>query len=59
MTGGIERKVKEASRIANMGIDVSFVSGLVPQRLLDAAQGKNPIGTVLKGRKVAPLSNSR
>jgi len=54
VTGGIERKIKEATRIANMGIDVSFVSGFVPQRLLEAAHGKNPIGTILNGQKVVP-----
>lgn len=59
VTGGIERKIKEASRIANMGIDVSFVSGLVPQRVLAAAQGKNPIGTVLKGAESFSLTKNR
>lgn len=59
VTGGIERKIKEASRIANMGIDVSFVSGLVPQRVLAAAQGKNPIGTVLKGAESVSLTKNR
>ena len=58
VTGGIERKIKEATKIANMGIDVSFVSGLVPQRLLDAADGKAPLGTIIRGRRGLPYSNS-
>lgn len=55
VTGGIERKINEATRIAKMGIDVSFVSGFVPQRLLDAAQGKDPLGTIIRGVRGSSL----
>ncbi|MFQ6011325.1 MAG: isopentenyl phosphate kinase [Nitrososphaerales archaeon] len=56
VTGGVARKIQEATKIAQMGIDVSFVNGLVPQRLVDAAQGQDPLGTVIRGARDSSLS---
>ncbi|AIC15024.1 isopentenyl phosphate kinase [Nitrososphaera viennensis] len=52
VTGGMQRKVREAFKIASMGMDVVLVNGLYPERIAQAAQGKVQTGTVVKkGRK--------
>lgn len=51
VTGGMQRKVREAFKIASMGMDVVLVNGLVPERIAQAAAGKAPVGTVIRGRK--------
>jgi isopentenyl phosphate kinase len=51
VTGGMQRKVKEAFKIASMGMDVVLVNGLYPERIAQAAQGKVQTGTVIRGRK--------
>jgi len=50
-TGGMQRKVTEAFKIASSGMDVLMINGLVPERILEAAQGILKVGTVVKGRK--------
>ena len=50
-TGGMQRKVTEAFKIASHGIDVLMINGLVPERIIEAAQGTLKVGTVVKGRK--------
>jgi isopentenyl phosphate kinase len=50
-TGGMQRKVTEAFKIASDGIDVLMINGLVPERIIEAAQGTLKVGTVIKGRK--------
>ena len=50
-TGGMQRKVTEAFKIASYGIDVLMINGLVPERIIEAAQGTLKVGTVVKGRK--------
>ena len=50
-TGGMQRKVTEAFKIASHGTDVLMINGLVPERIIEAAQGTLKVGTVVKGRK--------
>jgi len=51
VTGGMQRKVTEAFKIASYGMDVLMVNGLVPDRIAEAAAGTLKVGTVVKGRK--------
>ena len=50
VTGGMTRKIKEATEIAKLGIDVHILNGLHPERLVAAAQGEPVIGTVISRR---------
>jgi isopentenyl phosphate kinase len=50
-TGGMQRKVTEAFKIASHGMDVLMINGLVPERIIEAAEGTLKVGTVVKGRK--------
>src|ERR671918_192946 len=50
-TGGMQRKVTEAFKIASHGMDVVMINGLLPERIIDAAEGKLKVGTLVKGRK--------
>jgi isopentenyl phosphate kinase len=50
-TGGMQRKVTEAFKIAANGMDVLMINGLIPERILETAQGTLKVGTVVKGRK--------
>ena len=49
-SGGMQRKVREAFKIASMGMDVVLVNGLHPERIAAAARGRMD-GTVVRGRK--------
>ncbi len=51
VTGGMTRKVEEASKISKMGLDVFFVNGNKPSRIIDAIKNKKFEGTLFKGRK--------
>ena len=51
VTGGMQRKVREAFKIASLGMDVMLVNGLVPERIAEAAGGKAPVGTLMRGQK--------
>jgi isopentenyl phosphate kinase len=51
VTGGMQRKITEAFKIASSGMDVMMVNGLYPDRVLDAVQGKPTIGSLLKSRR--------
>ncbi|MBM3897462.1 MAG: isopentenyl phosphate kinase family protein [Thaumarchaeota archaeon] len=53
VTGGMEGKLGEAVRIAKAGIDVLFSNGLKKERLMKALKGKDPHGTLVRGRVVA------
>ena len=53
VTGGMEGKLYEAVRIARIGIDVIFTNGLKKGRLMKALKGKDPDGTLVKGKVVA------
>jgi isopentenyl phosphate kinase len=50
-TGGMQRKVTEAFKIASHGMDVVIINGLIPERITEAAKGTVKVGTVVKGRK--------
>jgi isopentenyl phosphate kinase len=50
-TGGMQRKVTEAFKIASHGMDVVIINGLIPERIIEAAKGTVKVGTVVKGRK--------
>lgn len=49
VTGGMQRKVTEAFKIASYGMDVMMVNGLVPERISEAIEGRLQVGTVVKG----------
>ncbi|HKZ62230.1 MAG TPA: hypothetical protein VJZ68_07440, partial [Nitrososphaera sp.] len=49
VTGGMQRKVTEAFKIASYGMDVLMVNGLVPDRIAEAISGRLRVGTVVKG----------
>lgn len=51
VTGGMQRKAREAFKIASLGMDVMLVNGLVPERIAQAINGQSPVGTLVKGRK--------
>ena len=50
VTGGMQRKIKEASAIASLGIDVQIINGLMPERLVDAVEGRLKLGTTITRR---------
>ena len=50
-TGGMQRKVTEAFKIASHGMDVVIINGLIPERIIEAARGTVNVGTVVMGRK--------
>jgi len=50
VTGGMKRKVEEAITIAKMGIDVFFVNGNKPQRILNAIKSRKFEGTLFRGK---------
>ncbi len=49
VTGGMSRKIKEAMTITKAGTDVFFVNGKIPQRMVDAINGKEFEGTLFRG----------
>jgi isopentenyl phosphate kinase len=49
VTGGMQRKVTEAFKIASYGMDVLMVNGLKPERIAQAVAGRPDLGTVVKG----------
>lgn len=51
VTGGMQRKVTEAIKIASSGMDVLIINGLKPKRIIEAVTGTLQIGTVVKRRK--------
>ncbi len=50
VTGGMTRKVEEATKIAKMGLEVFFVNGNKPQRITKAVKKKRFEGTLFRGR---------
>ena len=48
VTGGMTRKITEASKMAKAGMKVFFVNGNKPQRIFDAVSGKKLEGTVFR-----------
>ena len=53
VTGGMKGKLKEAIKIAGMGINVHFTNGLKEEHLIKALKGKDHKGTLLKGKVLA------
>jgi isopentenyl phosphate kinase len=49
VTGGMQRKVIEAFKIASHRMHVLMVNGLVPERIAEAVEGRLKIGTLVKG----------
>jgi isopentenyl phosphate kinase len=51
VTGGMRRKVTEALKISDIGIDVLMVNGLKPKRIMNAITGIDFEGTLVKGKR--------
>ncbi|MFB5647783.1 MAG: isopentenyl phosphate kinase [Candidatus Nitrosomaritimum yanchengensis] len=51
VTGGMTRKVKEATMIAKMGVNVFFVNGNKPERIVKAIKNRKFEGTLFRGKK--------
>jgi isopentenyl phosphate kinase len=51
VTGGMRRKVIEALKISDIGIDVMMVNGLKPERIINAITGIGFEGTLVKGKR--------
>jgi isopentenyl phosphate kinase len=51
VTGGMTRKVEEASKIAKMGINVFFVNGTKPERIVKAVKNNKFEGTLFRGKR--------
>lgn len=49
VTGGMNRKVKEAMTISREGMNVFFVNGNKPERIVNAINGKGFEGTLFRG----------
>ena len=50
VTGGMTRKVEEASKISKMGMNVFFVNGNKPDRIVKAVKNRKYEGTLFKGK---------
>jgi isopentenyl phosphate kinase len=51
VTGGMTRKVEEATMIAKMGVNVFFVNGNKPERIVKAIKNGKFEGTLFRGKK--------
>src|SRR5918911_12165 len=51
VTGGMRRKVSEALKISDIGIDVMMVNGLKPERIINAITGIGFEGTLVRGNR--------
>ena len=51
VTGGMTRKVEEATKISRMGVNVFFVNGNKPERIVKAVKNRKFEGTLFRGRK--------
>jgi len=50
VTGGMARKVEEASKIAKMGMNVFFANGNKPVRIVKAVKNRTCEGTLFRGK---------
>ena len=50
VTGGMTRKVQEATKISRSGLDVFFVNGNKPERIVKAVNAKKFEGTLFRGK---------
>ena len=48
VTGGMTRKIMEATKMSKFGLKVFFVNGNKPQRITDAVSGKKFEGTLFR-----------
>ena len=48
VTGGMARKITEATNMSKSGLKVFFVNGNEPQRIIDAVSGKKFEGTLFR-----------
>ncbi len=53
VTGGMVRKVEEASKISKMGMNVFFVNGNKPERIVKAVKNRKFEGTLFRGKRNA------
>ena len=51
VTGGMTRKVEEATKIAKMGMNVFFVNGNKPERIVKAIKNKKFEGTLFRSKR--------
>lgn len=51
VTGGMTRKIEEASKISKIGMNVFFVNGNKPERIVKAIKNKKFEGTLFRGKK--------
>ena len=51
VTGGMTRKVEEASKISKMGMNVFFVNGNKPERIVKAIKNREFEGTLFRGKR--------
>ena len=51
VTGGMTRKVEEASNISKMGMNVFFVNGNNPERIVKAIKNRKFEGTLFRGKR--------
>ena len=51
VTGGMTRKIEEASKIAKMRMNVFFVNGNKPDRIVKAIKNNKFEGTLFRGKK--------
>ena len=51
VTGGMARKVEEATKISKMGMDVFFVNGNKPERIVKAIKNRKFDGTIFRGKR--------
>ena len=48
VTGGMTRKITEATKISRSGLKVFFANGNKPERIIDAVSGKKFEGTLFR-----------
>ncbi len=51
VTGGMTRKVEEASKISKMGMNVFFVNGNKPERIVKSIKNRKFEGTLFRGKR--------
>ena len=50
VTGGMTRKIEEATKISKMGMKVFFVNGNKPERIVKAVKNRKFEGTLFRGK---------
>ena len=51
VTGGMKRKIAEATKISKLGVNVFFVNGNKPERIVKAVKKSKFDGTIFKGKR--------